>query len=63
MTFIASEPDIPVEILEAQEEGRLVFFCGAGISYQLGFGDFKWLVDEICKSTGVTLTDEEQQVH
>lgn len=26
-------PDIPERLLQIHEEGRVVFFCGAGISY------------------------------
>lgn len=47
MQFIASCPDIPDELLVAHEEGRVVFFCGAGISYPAGLPGFKELVDEI----------------
>jgi hypothetical protein len=47
MQFITNGPDIPESLLQAHEEGRVVFFCGAGISYKVGLKDFKWLVDEI----------------
>ena len=33
MQFITNGPDIPDVLLQAHEEGRVVFFCGAGISY------------------------------
>ncbi|EPU9487637.1 hypothetical protein ACV0UL_001187 [Salmonella enterica subsp. enterica serovar Saintpaul] len=33
MQFITHAPDIPDELLQAHEEGCVVFFCGAGISY------------------------------
>ena len=36
MQFIENGPDIPEALLQAQEEGRVVFFCGAGISYPAG---------------------------
>lgn len=40
MTFPNTSTDIPDELLPAQEEGRVVFFCGAGISYDAGeFGN------------------------
>ena len=32
MKFIESGPDIPDELLLALDEGRVVFFCGAGVS-------------------------------
>jgi hypothetical protein len=30
MQFINNDPDIPEALLQAHEEGRVVFFCGAG---------------------------------
>lgn len=42
--FIHSGPELPYEVLQAHEEGRLVFFCGAGVSYYTGLPDFRELV-------------------
>lgn len=61
MQFISGGPDIPDELLQAHEEGRLIFFCGAGISYPAGLPGFKGLVDEIFKLTGTTRTAIEQE--
>ena len=47
MQFVKNGPDIPEWLLEAHEEGRVVFFCGAGISYPAGLPGFKGLVDEL----------------
>lgn len=49
MKFITNKgaPDIPLEVLEAQEQGRLVFFCGAGVSYPAGLPIFSQLVDDV----------------
>jgi hypothetical protein len=49
MKFITNKgaPDIPLEVLEAQENGRLVFFCGAGISYPAGLPVFSQLVNDV----------------
>ncbi|MCC8997784.1 MAG: hypothetical protein LM517_12300 [Nitrosomonas sp.] len=47
MQFITDGPDIPDALLQAHEEDRVVFFCGAGISYPAGLKGFDWLVDEI----------------
>jgi len=52
MQFIPNGPDIPETLLQAHEEGRVVFFCGAGISYKVGLKDFQWLVDEIYQRCG-----------
>lgn len=43
MQFITNGPDIPDALLQAHEEGRVVFFCGAGISYPAGLKNFEWL--------------------
>ena len=32
MQFVPNGPDIPEALLQAHEEGDVVFFCGAGIS-------------------------------
>ena len=42
--FVKDGPDIPVRLLQAHEEGRVVFFCGAGISIPAGLPSFKELV-------------------
>jgi hypothetical protein len=52
MQFISNGPDIPDALLQAHEEGRVVFFCGAGISYPAGLKGFDWLVDEIYRLCG-----------
>lgn len=32
MRFFEDGPDIPDQLIEARENGEVVFFCGAGIS-------------------------------
>ena len=44
MQFIKNGPDIPERLLQQHEEGRVVFFCGAGISYPAGLPGFGDLV-------------------
>lgn len=63
MQFIPGGPDIPEDLLRAQEEGRLVFFCGAGISYPAGLPGFKGLVDRIYKHTGAVRTPIEEEAY
>ncbi|UNW06305.1 hypothetical protein MOV98_11940 [Acinetobacter variabilis] len=60
MQFIVNGPDIPDELLQAHEEGKVVFFCGAGISYPAGLPGFGGLVDQIYKATGAKTTDLQQ---
>ena len=57
MQFITDGPDIPNALLEAHEEGRVVFFCGAGISYPAGLPGFGGLVEKIYEHIG-TQADE-----
>lgn len=61
MQFIIHGPDIPDALLQAHEEGRVVFFCGAGISYPAGLPDFKGLVEQIYRLNGTTLSDIERE--
>jgi hypothetical protein len=63
MQFITNGPDIPDELLQAHEEGRVVFFCGAGISYPAGLPGFKGLVDEIYRLNGTTRKDIEDEAY
>lgn len=63
MQFVSNGPDIPNALLEAHEEGRVIFFCGAGISYSAGLPGFKGLVEKIYASNGThwSETDVEHQ--
>jgi len=63
MQFIANGLDIPEALLDAHEEGRVVFFCGAGISYPAGLPDFKGLVDKIYELVGTTRTPLEDEMY
>lgn len=59
MQFIQNGPDIPNSVLQAQEEEKLVFFCGAGISFPAGLPSFKGLVSEIYQNLGTPLEELE----
>ena len=47
MQFVRNGPDIPERLLQAHEDGRVVFFCGAGISYPAGLPGFDGLVKRL----------------
>lgn len=47
MQFVNGGPDIPERLLQAHEEGRVVFFCGAGISYPARLPGFAELVEKL----------------
>ncbi len=63
MQFIKNGPNIPEELLQAHEEGRVVFFCGAGISYPAGLPGFGELVDKIYEEVGMVRNAIEQQAY
>lgn len=54
MQFVKHGPDVPERLLEAHEEGRVVFFCGAGISKPAELKDFGELVKTLYENLGVT---------
>ncbi|MFM5259463.1 anti-phage defense-associated sirtuin Dsr1 [Aeromonas veronii] len=62
MQFIPYGPDIPNELLHAHEEGRVLFFCGAGISYPAGLPGFGELVIRMSKHAGEPLDRSEQDM-
>lgn len=50
MQFIKNGPHVPERLLQAHEDGKVVFFCGAGISYPARLPGFKGLTEELyCK--------------
>jgi len=59
--FVTQGPDIPDALLQAHEEGRVVFFCGAGISYPAGLPGFKGLVEQIYRLNGTIPSDIEKE--
>lgn len=61
MQFIPNGPDIPDVLLQAHEEGRVVFFCGAGISYPAGLPGFKGLVEKIYEINGTDFKEIERE--
>jgi hypothetical protein len=52
MRWTSGGPDLPPELLQALEDGKLVFFCGAGVSYPAGLPTFRGLVQEVYKRLG-----------
>jgi SIR2-like domain len=63
MQFVAHGPDIPDGLVQAHEDGDVVFFCGAGISYPAGLPGFGGLVDDIYKHLGTACTDIEREAY
>lgn len=44
MKLLPDGPDIPQELLTAQEKGEVLFICGAGVSMTIGLPSFRGLV-------------------
>jgi hypothetical protein len=63
MQFVKNGPNVPEVLLQAHEEGRVVFFCGAGISYPAGLPGFEGLVNEICHIIGTKLKPNEEEAY
>jgi len=53
MQFVRNGPDIPERLLQLHEDGRVVFFCGAGISYPARLPDFSGLVAKLYQKLSV----------
>ncbi len=54
MRFLKDGPTIPDNLLIARDEGRVVFFCGAGVSRaRAGLSDFFGLADDVIHKLGV----------
>ena len=54
MRFSEDGPAIPDELLQARDEGRVVFFCGAGVSQaKAGLPGFFGLAEKVMETLGV----------
>ena len=60
MQFVRNGPDIPERLLQAHEDGRVVFFCGAGISCPVLPG-FAGLVCRLYTKFRVTPNDRQKK--
>lgn len=52
MRFLPAGPDIPLELVSAQERGQTVFICGAGVSRGAGLPLFRGLVEKVYETLG-----------
>lgn len=57
MQFVKNGPDIPERLLQLHEDGQVVFFCGAGISFPARLPGFSSLVEKLYQSLSVTPDD------
>jgi hypothetical protein len=59
-TLIPGGPDIPTSVLQALEDGELVFFCGAGVSMPAGLPNFRCLTKLLYEAVGEEEEPEER---
>lgn len=63
MRFIADGPSIPDELLFARDQGRVIFFCGAGVSVaKAKLPDFFGLAKSVTRSLGVKPDDPTMKI-
>lgn len=58
--LVAGGPEIPATLIQAQERGEMVFFCGAGISIPTGLPDFAGLVNQVYSALHVAREPAEE---
>ena len=64
MRFVADGVDIPDELLWAQDEGRVLFFCGAGVSMaKANLPSFSSLTRSVMERLGVPPDDDARRLH
>jgi hypothetical protein len=61
LQLVANGPVIPDDVLQALEEDRLVFFCGAGISVYTGLPDFRRLTRDVFQACRVPLANSKKR--
>ncbi len=54
MQLVRHGPYLPERLLQAHEDGRVVFFCGAGISYPARLPGFSGLVEKLYTALATT---------
>ncbi|WP_303961202.1 SIR2 family protein [Succinatimonas hippei] len=63
MKFIDDGVDIPENLIREVEEGRVVFFCGAGVSCSIGLCTFSGLVNEVYRRLHTSMDDLEEKAY
>ncbi|KQM32219.1 hypothetical protein ASF03_12025 [Rhizobium sp. Leaf68] len=64
MRFVENGPDVPDELLDAREEGKVLFFCGAGVSLAFaGLSDFLNLAADVIEDLGSLSGSSARRLH
>lgn len=61
MRFIATGPNIPNELIDAQKRGELLFFCGAGVSVPADLPSFEKLTKNVAEKL-YALDDDQSEI-
>lgn len=62
MRFHQDGLNIPDELLELRDQGKLVFLCGAGVSFPAGMPDFRGLAKYVVKELGTPKDAESRRM-
>lgn len=60
MHIVRNGIDVPDELVRAHEEGRVVFFCGSGISCEAGLSNFEDLTYDVFRRVGERMNPAEE---
>ncbi|MYL11519.1 MAG: hypothetical protein F4010_05135 [Cenarchaeum sp. SB0669_bin_11] len=60
MQFVRNGPEVPERLMQAHEDGRVVLFCGAGISFPAGLPGFSGLVNQLYETLSVAPNDAQK---
>ena len=60
MRFITNGPEVPDRLVQSHEDGKVIFFCGAGISYPAGLPGFDGLTRRLFEDLGEDLSSTEK---
>jgi hypothetical protein len=61
MKLVKDGPDIPNEVIQDLEDGKLIFFCGAGISFPAGLPGFEGLVKQVYERLNEDMEPQEKK--
>jgi len=62
MRFLSNGLNIPDELLEARDQGKVVFLCGAGVSYPSGMPNFLELAKYVVEEQGAPQDAESRKL-
>ena len=61
MQFIINGPDVPEQLIQDHEDGKVIFFCGAGVSIPVGLPGSRKLLEGIYDELHISKEDIEKE--